>query len=171
MTSRMRYSLHWTLLSLPTWISTILIRQMRKFKAISLIAVLILCALSLVPGTAIAATSEILIGSKQGELVFEPSTVTIKSGDTIKWVNNLAADSPCNVVFEQAEFKGIPTAADEDKAGYDQNLFDYISHKSLVNAPNKSFKKEFNVPPGEYTYACTPHQDAGMVGKVIVKSS
>lgn len=164
----MKHPKHRILLNLPIRVSTTLIRQIRKFKAIALIAVLILGMLSLSPSAA-AATTDILIGSKQGKLVFEPSTITIKSGDTIKWVNNITADLPCDVVFDHAKFNGVPTAADEDKAGYDNNLFDYLSHKSLLKAPKESFNKIFNVPPGEYAYACTPHRDAGMVGKVIVE--
>ena len=159
---------HRILLNWPIWVSTTLIKQIHRFKAIALIAVLILSMLSFTPSAA-AATTDILIGSKQGELVFEPSTTTIKSGDTIKWVNRITTNSPCNVVFDGAEFNGVPSAADEDKVGYDNNLFDYLSHKSLLKAPEETFNKIFNVPPGEYTYACIPHRDVGMVGKVIVE--
>lgn len=159
---------HRILLNLPNWVLTTLIRQIHRFKVIALIAVLILSTLSLTPSAA-AATTDILVGSEQGELVFEPSTITIKSGETIKWVNNITANSPCNVVFDYAEFNEYPTAADEDKVGYDSNLFNYLSHKNLLKAPEETFTKIFNVPSGEYTYACIPHRDAGMVGKVIVE--
>lgn len=166
----MNHSKNLTLLHLPAWISTTLIRSMRKVKAVALITGLILCALILVPSTAQAATMEVQIGSAQEKLVFEPSTVTIRSGDTIKWVNNLLADSACNVVFNRVSFDTIPAAADE-KPEINQELFSYLSYKSLIKAPNQTVLKIFNVPPGEYTYACTPHQSEGMVGQVIVEQS
>jgi plastocyanin len=38
-----------------------------------------------------AATVEVKLGSDSGMLAFEPSTVTIKAGDTVKFVNNKMA--------------------------------------------------------------------------------
>ena len=55
----MNYSKSRPLLHLPVWISTPLVRSMRKLKALSLLAVLTLCVLSLLPGTAQAATTEV----------------------------------------------------------------------------------------------------------------
>ena len=39
-------------------------------------------------GSAEAATVEVKLGADSGMLAFEPSTVTIKAGDTVKFVNN-----------------------------------------------------------------------------------
>ena len=49
-------------------------------------------------GSAQAATVEVKLGTDAGMLAFEPSTVTIKAGDTVKFVNNKLA--PHNAVFE-----------------------------------------------------------------------
>jgi plastocyanin len=47
---------------------------------------------------AAADTVTVKMGSDGGQLVFEPKVVTIKVGDTVKWVNNKAF--PHNVVFD-----------------------------------------------------------------------
>ncbi|MEM8777546.1 MAG: plastocyanin [Cyanobacteria bacterium P01_G01_bin.49] len=94
---------------------------------------------------AAAETYEVKMGSDSGMLAFEPKTLEISSGDTVKWVNNKLA--PHNVVVE-----------DSTK----------LSHKGLVFSPGESFESTFN-EPGEYTYYCEPHRGAGMVGKVVVK--
>ncbi|MBD2104342.1 plastocyanin [Leptolyngbya sp. FACHB-261] len=125
-----------------------------RFKVVALMAVLILGILGLTPGAAKADTVEVLMGSKKGSLVFEPATVTIKAGDTIKWVNNIAY--PHNVVFDK-----VP--------GNDKTLASELSHKGLLNAPKQTYEKTFDVPAGEYTYYCTPHRGAGMVGKIVVE--
>ncbi|MEH2182283.1 plastocyanin/azurin family copper-binding protein [Nostoc sp.] len=168
MTSKMNHFKDRTLPHLPAWISTTLIRPMRKVKALSLIVALILSVLSLLPGTAQAATTEVQIGSARGKLVFEPSTVTIKAGDTIKWVNNLSADSACNVVFDKVAFDTY-NDTEEDPKAIDPELFSYLSHKNVIKEPTGTFTKIFNVPEGKYTYACTPHQSEGMIGQVIVE--
>jgi plastocyanin len=147
-------------------LSTTFVKQLRRLAAIALIAMMCLGTLSLTPSAAQAATIEILVGSQQGKFAFEPSRVTIQPGDTIEWVNNLATDSACNVVFDKVGFTSYP-AADENPET-DQELFDYLSHQPLMKTPKETVKKIFNVPEGEYAYVCTPHQGNGMVGKVIV---
>ncbi|QBE69491.1 Plastocyanin [Synechococcus sp. WH 8101] len=92
-----------------------------------------------------AATVEVKLGSDSGMLAFEPSTVTIKAGDTVKFVNNKMA--PHNAVFE----------------GHDE-----LSHTDLAFAPGESWEETFTTA-GTYDYYCEPHRGAGMVGKVIVE--
>ncbi len=86
------------------------------------------------------------MGSDGGQLVFDPKVVTIKAGDTVKWVNNKAF--PHNVVFE-----GHPE----------------LSHKKLAQKPKLELESTFN-EAGEFSYYCSPHRGAGMAGKVIVAS-
>jgi len=92
-----------------------------------------------------AATVEVKLGSDSGMLAFEPSTVTIKAGDTVKFVNNKMA--PHNAVFD----------------GHDE-----LSHSDLAFAPGESWEETFSTA-GTYDYYCEPHRGAGMVGKVIVE--
>jgi plastocyanin len=101
---------------------------------------------------AAAETYTVKMGSDSGVLKFEPDTLTIKPGDTVKWVNNKLA--PHNVVFDSSKM--------------DEAVATKMSHKNLVFSPGESFESTFN-ESGEYTYYCEPHRGAGMVGKIIVK--
>jgi plastocyanin len=94
----------------------------------------------------LAGTVTVKMGTDSGLLKFEPETVTIKAGDTVKWVNNKLG--PHNAVFEGAG----------DKA----------SHKNLLFAPGESYESTFT-EPGTYSYYCEPHRGAGMVGKIVVE--
>ncbi|ELS31151.1 MULTISPECIES: plastocyanin [Pseudanabaena] len=86
------------------------------------------------------------MGSDSGQLVFDPKVVTIKVGDTVKWVNNKAF--PHNIVFD----------------GHAE-----LSHKKLAQKPKAELESTFN-EAGEFSYYCSPHRGAGMQGKVIVQS-
>jgi plastocyanin len=92
-----------------------------------------------------AGTVNIKMGADSGMLAFEPPTVTIKAGDTVKWVNNKLA--PHNVVVEKHP---------------------ELSHKALAFSPGESFEATFDAP-GTYTYYCEPHRGAGMTGKIVVE--
>ncbi len=91
-----------------------------------------------------AKTVEVKLGTDAGMLAFEPSTVTISTGDSVKFVNNKLA--PHNAVFE----------------GHDE-----LSHPDLAFAPGESWEETFSAA-GTYNYYCEPHRGAGMVGKVVV---
>ena len=91
-----------------------------------------------------AKTVEVKLGTDAGMLAFEPSTVTISTGDSVKFVNNKLA--PHNAVFE----------------GHDE-----LSHPDLAFAPGESWEETFSTA-GTYNYYCEPHRGAGMVGKVVV---
>ena len=92
-----------------------------------------------------ADTVTVKMGSDGGQLVFEPKVVTIKVGDTVKWVNNKAF--PHNVVFD----------------GHAE-----LSHKKLAQKPKAELESTFN-EAGEFAYYCSPHRGAGMQGKVVVQ--
>ncbi|PSB12967.1 plastocyanin [filamentous cyanobacterium CCP1] len=126
---------------------------MKLFTSISRSLSLALCVIALVVGSffmamspAAAETVTVKMGTDGGMLAFEPSTVTIKSGDTVKWVNNKLP--PHNVVFEGA-------AANK-------------SHQQLMFSPGESYEATFDTP-GTYSYYCAPHRGAGMAGKVVVQ--
>jgi plastocyanin len=99
-----------------------------------------------------AASYSVKMGTDSGMLQFDPANLTIKAGDTVKWVNNKL--SPHNVVFDSTKVPG-------DVAGK-------ISHKALLFSPGESFETVFDTP-GEYPYYCEPHRGAGMVGKITVE--
>ena len=79
-----------------------------------------------------------------GQLVFEPSEVSISAGDSIHFINNVLP--PHNVVVD-----GHPE----------------LSHTGLAFAPGESFDISFDTA-GDYTFWCDPHKGAGMIGHVHV---
>ena len=106
------------------------------------------CALVLLLGLGVssvqAKTVEVKLGTDAGMLAFEPSTINISAGDSVKFVNNKLA--PHNAVFE----------------GHDE-----LSHPDLAFAPGESWEQTFSAA-GSYDFYCEPHRGAGMVGKVVV---
>ncbi len=92
-----------------------------------------------------AATVEVKLGTDDGMLAFSPSTVTISTGDTVKFVNNKLA--PHNAIFD----------------GHEE-----LSHADLAFAPGESWTETFSTA-GTYDFYCEPHRGAGMVGQVIVQ--
>ncbi len=131
---------------------------MRSLNSMARRLFLAICAALLVVGSSLvaldsatAATVTVKMGSAKG-LVFDPANVTVKPGDTIKWVvGNLP---PHNVVFDT-----------KDKA-----LDAKLSHKALANSGSFEVIIPSDIPAGTYTYFCLPHRGAGMVGKVTVAS-
>ncbi|GBF99945.1 chloroplast precursor [Raphidocelis subcapitata] len=108
---------------------------------------------SLALALAASADATVKLGSDSGALVFEPSSVTVKSGETVTWVNN--AGFPHNIVFDEDE---VPSGVNAEA----------ISREDYLNAPGEKFSVKFDAA-GSYSYYCEPHQGAGMVGKVIVQ--
>jgi len=86
---------------------------------------------------------DVQMGSN-GNLIFEPSDVTIDAGDTIHFVNNMLP--PHNIIVEGR--------AD-------------LSRESLMFNPGESQDILF-ADAGDYSFFCGPHQGAGMVGTVHV---
>ncbi|MEA5487904.1 MULTISPECIES: plastocyanin [Pseudanabaena] len=106
---------------------------------------LVFGSLFMTASPAAADTVTVKMGSDGGQLVFDPKVVTIKVGDTIKWVNNKAF--PHNIVFD----------------GHEE-----LSHKKLAQKPKAELESTFN-EAGEFSYYCSPHRGAGMAGKVVVQ--
>lgn len=108
--------------------------------------------------SAAAETYTVKLGTDKGALAFQPNKLTIKAGDTIKWVNNKVP--PHNVVFDAA--KNPDKSADLAKS---------LSHKKLLMSPGQDYTTTFSAdtPAGDYTFYCEPHRGAGMVGKITVE--
>jgi len=87
---------------------------------------------------------DVQMGSN-GNLVFEPSEVTISAGESVHFVNNMLP--PHNVIVE-----GRPD----------------LAHESLAMLPGEEFDVTFP-DAGDYTYWCAPHKGAGMIGTVHVE--
>jgi len=119
---------------------------------------LVVSSFALFTPSASAETYTIKLGNDKGMLAFEPAKLTIKPGDTIKWVNNKVP--PHNVVFDAA--KNPAKSADLAKS---------LSHKKLLMSPGQATETTFpaDTPAGDYTFYCEPHRGAGMVGKITVQ--
>ena len=89
--------------------------------------------------------AEIQMGS-DGNLVFNPSDVTINSGESITFVNNDLP--PHNIVFI--------------------NGHDELSQPDLNLIKGDKVEITFS-EPGEYEFQCEPHAGAGMKGVIHVK--
>jgi plastocyanin len=88
--------------------------------------------------------------------VFDPKTITIKSGETVVWKN--VSDLPHTVTA----MSGIAATADD--ASLPPNAQEF---NSGVIPKGKDFSHTFTVP-GTYKYFCIPHEHLGMVGTVVV---
>ena len=95
-------------------------------------------------GPSIAYAADVQMGY-DGNLVFEPSEITINAGESVHFVNNMLP--PHNVVVE----------------GHDE-----LSHEALAMMPGEEFDVAFP-QAGDYTYWCGPHKGAGMIGTVHVE--
>jgi plastocyanin len=119
--------------------------------------VLVLGSLVLAVSPAAADTMTVKMGADNGMLQFVPADITVKPGDTVKWVNNKLP--PHNIIFDD---KNIPG----DKA-----LASKLSHDQLMFSPGETYEVAItgDMPAGTYTYFCAPHRGAGMVGKITVE--
>lgn len=115
-------------------------------------AAVAVAASALLAGGAMA--QEVLLGADDGVLVFEPKEFTVKAGETITFKNN--AGFPHNVVFDEDE---VPSGVDAAKIS--------MNEEDLLNAPGETYSVTLTAP-GTYSFYCSPHQGAGMVGKVTV---
>ena len=91
-----------------------------------------------------AYATEIQMGSN-GNLVFDPSELTVAAGDTVTFVNGDLP--PHNIVFLDHE---------------------ELSHPDLAFVSGEEISVTFT-EPGEYEFQCEPHAGAGMKGVVHVQ--
>lgn len=105
------------------------------------------------------ATDEIeitLAGDHSGAHVwFRPGGLLIKPGQTVRWVNRETGNVHTSTAYhpDNGKPQRIPHEATSWNSGY------------LM--PNESFAMVLHVP-GVYDYYCIPHEQAGMVGRIVV---
>src|SRR5215472_6531241 len=87
---------------------------------------------------------------------FEPKTVTIKPGETVVWKN------VSDLTHSVTDVSSLATTAQD--AALPPNAKEFNS--GLI-PPGKDYSYTFTVP-GTYKYFCIPHEEAGMVGTVVV---
>ena len=116
------------------------------------VAVAATAASALIASNALAI--EVKLGSDDGGLVFEPNVFKVSPGEKIVFKNN--AGFPHNVIFDEDD---VPGGVDVSKIS--------MSEEDLLNGPGEVFSVVLN-EKGTYSFYCSPHQGAGMVGKVTV---
>ncbi|KAH7431436.1 hypothetical protein KP509_08G047800 [Ceratopteris richardii] len=135
-------------------ISASLYENVMKASSTALIATT--AAALLAAGPALAAKIE--VGDEIGSFKFSPATVTVAAGEPIEFT--LVGETGHNVVFDVPA--GAPAAvASELKANS-------MDENDLLSEDEPTFTAKVSTP-GTYTYYCTPHKSANMVGTVIVK--
>jgi len=91
----------------------------------------------------------IKMGTDGGQLQYVPSEATICKGDSVTWVMNKAG--PHNVQFNE-----VPDGVE-------------LEGSELIGTEGEKFTQKFDVA-GDYSYFCSPHGGAGMVGQLTVKA-
>ncbi len=104
-----------------------------------------------------------MIGSSSG-YSFQPSTVRIKVGQSVKFVT--VSGGPHNVTFDSQDIPdGAAPTLDQDMPRQQAKLTG-----PLVTNPDDSYTITFkDAKPGTYKFYCLPHQSLGMQGTIIVE--
>jgi plastocyanin len=88
---------------------------------------------------------------------FLPDKVTIKTGETVEWVNNAktlhSVDGDPTMALKPSDVS-LPSGAKPFDSGFMK--------------PDMTWDYTFKVP-GTYKYTCVPHEKDGMNGEVVVK--
>jgi plastocyanin len=105
-----------------------------------------------------------MLQDPQGNYRFEPTDVTIKTGDGVKFV--MVSGGPHNVAFDPAQ---IPADAKTQLSANMQQQVSELSSPMMMN-PNETYTVSFGkMPPGQYAFHCTPHLAMGMKGTITVQ--
>jgi plastocyanin len=105
-----------------------------------------------------------MIGDAKGYR-FEPSTVTLKQGDGVKFV--VISGGPHNVSFDPATIPADVKGQLDANMGSDK--MGELSSNMKMN-PGESVTVSFaNIKPGQYPFHCTPHLALGMKGTITVQ--
>lgn len=102
-----------------------------------------------------------MVGDEKGYR-YEPTDLTIKQGDAVKWV--MISGAPHNVAFQN-----VPADARAQLAANMPNQISDLSSPMFLN-PNEAYQMSFaGVKPAKYDYICTPHIANNMKGSVTVR--
>ncbi|WP_411968315.1 plastocyanin/azurin family copper-binding protein [Haloferax sp. YSSS75] len=115
--------------------------------------------------TSLASDGEFDVGMTA--VAFTPPTVTVEVGDTVVWKNTSSRGHTVtayeSLIPDDAAFFASGGYEDEQTArkAYSNSL------GGLIDS-GETYSYTFDVP-GEYEYLCIPHEQAGMVGTVVVE--
>ncbi len=95
-----------------------------------------------------------MVSTTDGRHFFDPAELTIKVGDTVRWVNECEEGVACTHSVQSYPDK-IPVGAEAFESG-------------LLTEQGQQYEYTFTVP-GEYEYFSFPYEALGMKGKIIVQ--
>ena len=99
-----------------------------------------------------------------GEYRYIPEELTIKAGDTVRWIN--VSGGPHNVQFKAGR---VPDGAEAVLNAAMANRMGSMNG-GFVMAPNAVYEIDFTgAPVGGYYYVCTPHEPLGMVATLTIE--
>jgi plastocyanin len=102
-----------------------------------------------------------MLGDEKGYR-FEPTDLTIKAGDGVRWT--MITGAPHNV-----QFQNVAADAKTQLSANMPNQLTDLSSPLLLNA-NEKYEMSFaGVKPGKYDYICTPHLANNMKGSITVQ--
>ena len=105
-----------------------------------------------------------MVLTEAGEYKYVPDELTIKVGDTVRWIN--ASGGPHNVQFKPGT---VPEGAQSVLNAAMANRMGEMFGPFLM-APNAVYEIDFTgAPVGEYPYVCTPHELLGMVAALTIE--
>lgn len=84
--------------------------------------------------------------------VFEPAEITVKKGDTVRWVQETTGAAH-NVSFAPA---------------INQGMANLPSQSPYLTTAGQTYDLVVDMEPGAYNYQCDPHAMMGMVGKMNI---
>lgn len=105
-----------------------------------------------------------MVVTDAGEYRYIPDQLTIKVGDTVRWIN--ASGGPHNVQFKPGQ---VPDGAEAVLNAAMANRIGPMNGQ-LMMAPNAVYEISFEgAPEGEYPYVCTPHEMLGMIATLTIE--
>lgn len=108
---------------------------------------------------------------KMVDFAFEPATLTVSVGDTVRFVQTTT--SPHNVEFrtvpEGAELAEIPVPSAEGPSGTLSSPPARMGRYLTQVGETYEFLIDAHFAAGTYDYVCTPHETLGMTGTIVVE--
>jgi plastocyanin len=105
--------------------------------------------------------------TSDGRYVFEPAAITIKVGDTVRWLNE--SGPPHNVAFDENAIPGGAEAFLTQQFAGDAQKMGPMAGR-LMTQIGDTYEITFaGAPTGTYNYFCTPHLALGMKATLTVE--
>ena len=99
---------------------------------------------------------------------YVPETITIEPGDTVVWKNTSSRRHTVTASSREALPDGAEFFASGGYDSYEEAEDAWLDDFGGQVDTDETYSHTFEVP-GEYSYVCIPHVDAGMAGTVVVE--